>query len=128
LVLVMALASPRVATGLFANAAVGGLLAVLASLASAAALVLWGKRRGILAISIPLVLAVGLWGAASYFGWAVLKRSDESPLSNADGPVAAALIIDTSPTMGYKYHNHTRLEDAKEMARWLMDRFPMGAK
>lgn len=128
LVLVMALASPRVATGLFANAAVGGLLAVLASLASAAALVLWGKRRGILAISIPLVLAVGLWGAASYFGWAVLKRSDESPLSNADGPVAAALIIDTSPTMGYKYHNHTRLEDAKEMARWLMDRFPMGSQ
>lgn len=128
LVLVMALASPRVATGLFANAAVGGLLAVLAMLASAAALVLWGKRRGMLAISIPLTLAVGLWGAASYFGWAVLKRSDESPLSKADGPVAAALIIDTSPTMGYKYHNHTRLEDAKEMARWLMDRFPMGSQ
>ena len=128
LVLVMALASPRVATGLFANAAVGGLLAVLATLASAAAWVLWGKRRGMLAISIPLALAVGLWGSASYFGWAVLKRSDESPLSNADGPVAAALIIDTSPTMGYKYHNHTRLEDAKEMARWLMDRFPMGSQ
>lgn len=128
LVLVFALASPRVASGLFANATLGGLLGLLAVLASAAALVLWGKRRGLLAIAIPTVLALSLWSGAAYYGWAVLKRSDQSPLTNTDGPVAAALIIDTSPTMSYKYHNHTRLEEAKEMARWLMDRFPIGSQ
>lgn len=128
LVLVFALASPRVASGLFANATLGGLLGLLASLASAATLVLWGKRRGPLAVAIPAGLALLLWSGAAYYGWAVLKRSDQSPLTNTDGPVAAALIIDTSPTMGYKYHNHTRLEDAKDMARWLMDRFPMGSQ
>ena len=30
--------------------------------------------------------------------------------------------------MGYKYHNVTRLEAAKEMATWLMDRLPVGSQ
>lgn len=126
--LAIALAAPRVSTGLYANSLLTGLLGILAMLSTIAALVLWGRKRGIAAISIPAILALALWGAAGYFGLKVLNRSNDTPLANNDGPVCAALVIDTSPTMGYKYLNHSRLEDAKEMAVWLMDRFPMGSE
>ena len=128
LMLAAALAAPRVATGLFANSLLAGLLGILALLSSLSAIVLWGRRRGIAAVSLPLIVALGLWGAAGYFGWAVLKRSNDTPLVNNQGPVCAAIVLDTSPTMGYKYLNHSRLEDAKQMATWLMDRFPIGSE
>jgi hypothetical protein len=128
LLLAAALAAPRVATGLFANSLLAGLLSLLAILSSLAAIVLWGRKRGIVAISVPLATALALWAAAGYFGWAVLRKSNDSPLVNNQGPVCAAIVVDTSPTMGYKYLNHSRLEDAKEMASWLMDRFPVGSE
>ncbi|MCE2811205.1 MAG: BatA domain-containing protein, partial [Planctomycetaceae bacterium] len=46
LLLAAALAAPRVASGLFANSLLGGLLAILATLGSLAAMVLWGRKRG----------------------------------------------------------------------------------
>jgi hypothetical protein len=128
LLLAAALAAPRVASGLFANSLLAGLLGILALLSSFAAIVLWGRRSGLAALSIPLLLALGLWIAAGYYGLAVLRRSSDSPLVNQQGPLCAAIVVDTSPTMGYKYLNHTRLEDAKEMASWLMDRFPIGSE
>jgi hypothetical protein len=128
LMLAAALAAPRVASGLFANSLLAGLLGILALLSSLAAIVLWGRKSGLAAMSIPLVLAMGLWTAAGYYGLAVLRRSSDSPLVNQQGPLCAAIVVDTSPTMGYKYLNHSRLEDAKEMASWLMDRFPIGSE
>lgn len=128
LLLAAALAAPRVASGLFANCLLAGLVSILALLSSLAAIVLWGRKRGLAAIAIPAILAMGLWGLAGYFGWAVFRGSNDSPLVNSQGPVCAAIVLDTSPTMGYKYLNHSRLEDAKEMASWLMDRFPVGSE
>ncbi|MFN6137565.1 MAG: BatA domain-containing protein [Planctomycetota bacterium] len=128
LLLAAALAAPRVASGLFANSLLAGLLAILATLSSFAAIVLWGRKRGWVAIALPALLALGLWMGAGFYGWAVLNRSSDTPLVNNQGPVCAAIVIDTSPTMGYKYLNHTRLEDAKEMASWLMDRLPVGSE
>jgi hypothetical protein len=128
LLLAAALAAPRVASGLFANSLLAGLLGILAILSSLAAIVLWGRKRGMLAIAIPAILALGLWLAAGFYGWAVFNRSSDTPLANNQGPVCAAIVVDTSPTMGYKYLNHTRLEDAKEMASWLMDRLPVGSE
>lgn len=128
LLLAAALAAPRVASGLFANTLMAGLLAILALLSSLAAIVLWGRKRGVTAWSGPLALAIGLWAAAGYFGLAVIQRSNDTPLANNQGPVCAAIVVDTSPTMGYKYLNNSRLEDAKEMARWLMDRLPVGSE
>jgi len=49
-------------------------------------------------------------------------------LPSASGPICAAVVIDTSPSMGYQYHNETRLAAAKEMAMWLMDRLPIGSQ
>jgi len=128
LLLAAALAAPRVASGLFANSLLAGLLAILATLGSLAAMVLWGRKRGWVAIAFPAILALGLWIGAGFYGWAVLNRSSDTPLANNQGPVCAAIVIDTSPTMGYKYLNQTRLEDAKQMAIWLMDRLPVGSE
>jgi hypothetical protein len=68
LLLAAALAAPRVASGLFANSLLAGLLGILAILSSLAAIVLWGRKRGMLAIAIPAILALGLWLAAGFYG------------------------------------------------------------
>jgi len=46
-------------------------------------------------------------------------------VGEANGPVAAALIFDTAPRMQYRHENHTRLEAARDMGAWLLDRLPV---
>jgi len=125
LILAMAIASPRVPGGQYATFLAAGLFGLLALLATAAAVTAWGTRRPSLVYGIAGAIAVLLWGGAGTFlAWA-LSKSEPIALGSADGPVCAAIVIDTSPSMAYRYHNTTRLEDAKEMARWLMDRLPV---
>jgi hypothetical protein len=45
-------------------------------------------------------------------------------LGSQEAPVAAALIFDASPHMGYRHNNQTRLEQAKEFGLWLMAQLP----
>lgn len=45
-------------------------------------------------------------------------------IGNQEAPVAAALVIDTSPRMAYKSENQTRLEAAQETALWLLQQLP----
>jgi hypothetical protein len=40
------------------------------------------------------------------------------------GPVAAALVFDTAPRMGYRHENKTRLEQAQEIASGLLNDLP----
>lgn len=40
------------------------------------------------------------------------------------GPVAAALVFDTAPRMGYRHENNTRLQLAQQIARELLRDFP----
>ncbi|MCO6457172.1 MAG: hypothetical protein J5I93_17895, partial [Pirellulaceae bacterium] len=42
--------------------------------------------------------------------------------------VAAALVFDTSPRMAYRQGNQTRLEQAQELAEWLLDELPPGSE
>ncbi len=125
LLFAVAVASPRVPAGQYGNFLAIGLLSVLAILASAAAAVAWGSRRPMAVIATTSVIAVGLWAASGVFLASALSNSEPIALGSPDGPVCAAIILDTSPSMAYRYHNTTRLEDAKEMARWLMDRLPV---
>lgn len=41
-----------------------------------------------------------------------------------DAPVATALVFDNSPRMQYQHQNESRLEQAKEMAGWLLEQIP----
>lgn len=125
LLLALALASPRVVSGLFANTMAGGVLGLLGILAAAATAVLWGGRRPIAMTAIAGALAALLLGTAAYLLSATWRNDETLVLGSSGGPVCAAIVIDTSPTMAYRFHNKTRLEEAKEMARWLMDRLPV---
>jgi hypothetical protein len=49
-------------------------------------------------------------------------------LFNNERPVAAVLIFDTSPSMEYNAAGHTRLEEAKQRARELLDEMDAGSQ
>ncbi len=49
-------------------------------------------------------------------------------LGNRQAGLAAALVIDTSPRMQYRERNTTRLEEAKELATWLLEQLPREAE
>ena len=51
-------------------------------------------------------------------------RLNASGLGDAEAPVAAAIIVDSSPRMQYRHDNATRLEQAKEMAGQLLKELP----
>ncbi len=74
---------------------------------------------GVLAL-LGLALAIGLGQTAL----AVARRQVPAVLGNREAPVAAVLLLDTSPRMLYRYRNQTRLERAQEIARWLIRQFP----
>ena len=49
-------------------------------------------------------------------------------LADGEGPVAAALVIDTAPRMALREANETRLERAAKLAHVLLDKLPEGSK
>ena len=126
--LAIALSSPRVPSNLFATYVSVGVLGILALLATAIALTAFGSRRGWQTTSIAAVIALVLWGVSGAWLAMAMSGGKGVALPSASGPISVAVVIDTSPTMGYKYHNVTRLEAAKEMALWLMDRLPVGSQ
>ena len=74
--------------------------------------------------TFALVVAVALWGGAAWWAFRSVTRGPALPAADNTAPVAMALIIDTSPSMAYQSENQSRLEAAKEMAGWLLDRVP----
>ena len=126
--LALAFASPRVPSGMFATYVLVGLIGVLALLATAIALTAYGSRRGWPTTAVAAVVALVLWGVGGTWLTTALMGGQTVSMPSASGPISVAVVIDTSPTMGYRYHNATRLEAAKEMAMWLMDRLPVGSQ
>ncbi len=45
-------------------------------------------------------------------------------IGDQEAPTAAALVFDTSPRMGYRHENRTRLDAAKDIAAWLLPHLP----
>jgi hypothetical protein len=126
--LAIALASPRVHSNMFATYVLVGLLGLLAILATAVALTSYGSRKSVATTASAAAIAVILWGVSGTWLGLVVAGGQSVAIPSASGPISVAVVIDTSPTMGYKYHNVTRLEAAKEMATWLMDRLPVGSQ
>ncbi len=65
-------------------------------------------------------------------GWYGLKLFDKDAsgqlLGDSGEPVAALVVLDTSPTMQYELNNETRLMKAKSVATWLVKQFPSGSQ
>ncbi|MEI7458554.1 MAG: BatA domain-containing protein, partial [Pirellula sp.] len=126
--LAIAFASPRVQSNMFATYLMIGLIGILALVATAAALTSFGSNRSVAMTAITGLIALVLWGVSGTWLGMAVSTGQSVLMPTASGPICAAVVIDTSPTMGYRYHNVTRLDAAKEMALWLMDRLPVGSQ
>jgi hypothetical protein len=119
----LALARPSVASGALSSWIAAGVLAALAALVGSIAItgLFRGASRvltgGFAAMSAILV-AVTLFIA----GRALAGKSPV--MGDQEAPVAAAIVIDTSPRMQYRQENKTRLEAAQETAHWLVQQLP----
>ncbi len=124
----IAFASPRVPSAQWATAVLIGLVCLLAMIATAIAVTAVMSQRSRLVVlfssvaSLILWLIGGAWFTLASFGGA----GTAMPIMS--GPIAAAIVIDTSPSMDYLYQNKSRLQLAKETASWLMDRLPIGSQ
>ncbi len=105
----------------------GAVLLALSFVAMVLALAIVQRRGrwmvGSLAVACAVCLLV-LLGIAS----AALPGGRPTGLGNQRAPVAAALVVDTSPRMAYRYENETRLEKAREMAVWVLTRLPRASE
>ncbi|MCI0361619.1 MAG: BatA domain-containing protein, partial [Planctomycetaceae bacterium] len=119
----LALARPSVASadmsnwlaiGLVGAAAVGvAIVAAIALVVRAPKPLVFGLCGVAAAQAIALLVMVvrSLWGGAPVIG-------------DQEAPVAAVLVVDTSPRMDYRHENRTRLEVARDTADWLIRQFP----
>jgi hypothetical protein len=119
----LALARPSVTSAALSSWIAAGFLgtgAVVAGLIAALAL-----TRGLskfVAIGSAVVGALLLVATLFAGGRALAGRSPV--MGDQEAPVAAVLVIDTSPRMQYRHENQTRLEAAQKMAHWLIKQLP----
>ena len=119
----LALARPSVASADLSNWLAIGLVGALA-----AAVVLIGAVA--LAVRAPKSLVFGLFGGAAAVGltlafMVVRSLAGGAPvIGDQEAPVAAVLVVDTSPRMDYRHENRTRLDVARETADWLVRQLP----
>ncbi len=120
--LALALASPRVHQASFASwisigtLAIGGVFAAVV-----AAFAFAGKASNAIKYTALLVATLLLSLSGVWSTW-VMAKGPNVPMQSSTGPVAAVIIVDTSPTMDYRFENQTRLDKAKEFANWIVGR------
>lgn len=100
------------------------LLGVLAPLAIAAFAWSWVGRKGNLMIGSTAFVTLLLVAALAWFGWRSFASDSQSGFGDAQAPVAAVIVVDTSPRMGLRHANNTRLEEARKAARELIKQLP----
>ena len=76
-------------------------------------------------IIISLLVVVGVGLLLDTYLLIQVSRDDQTVLiGDADASVSAALVFDNSPRMSYQQQGKTRLEQAGEMAEWLVGQLP----
>ncbi len=122
------LARPSVASAVAGHWIKTLALAVLLFLLLLALVAAVTERKGRLITGGLGAAAVALAIAMNYWGYQALVGETGRTIGDAGAPVAAVLLFDTSPRMGYVHQNQTRLEQARETARWLLTQFPTGSE
>lgn len=81
------------------------------------------RRRMQLRHLLLLLLRVGL---IALLAFALARPSVRlaGAIGSQEAPVAAALIFDAAPHMGYRHDNQTRLEAARDLGAWLLAQLP----
>jgi len=101
------------------------LLTVVAGVLLAASIV---DRRGRSIIGafagVTAVLALASLGVMFY----TLINGGAARIGDKEAPVAAVIVVDTSPRMTFRRDNETRLNKAHGIAQWLLRRLPLGSR
>ena len=123
--LALALAGPSVASSVLGNwVTLGGvgLSGLIIGLVAAAAF--FREKKNWLLIGI---LGAVLLGHLAFGGISLSKilNSEETNLiGDRQAPVAALIVMDTSPRMELEFENETRLQKAQSIGQWLVTQFP----
>jgi hypothetical protein len=123
----LALARPSVASGLVGSWVALSLLGVALLVALVVAIVSVVTKRS-LTVQISsgavtlILLGIVLWMLAKVWGGGGTGIGDQ------EAPLAAVVVVDTSPRMQYRHENRTRLEQAQEIGGWLLEQFPAGSE
>ena len=86
------------------------------------------KHLLLLALRVLLLVLLGVSLARPTLRWIGDYGVTALPFGSQESPVAAVIIIDTSPRMGYIAANQTRLTEAQEHALWLLEQFPKDSR
>lgn len=123
-ILALALARPSVASTLVGNWILVVVLGML-GLGAAGIAVAAKMQQAARWMTIALGALAGVLVGSSLVLFAVTLAHDPGvKLGGEEAPVAAVLLVDTSPRMQYLQHNETRLERAQQMASWLLPQLP----
>ncbi len=125
----IALAGPSVASNDFGNwLTLAGIGFSTLLVGAVLLLAFFRSSKNWLLIGILSVLMIGHLGYGA-FAYSKLQGPESGQLIGDDqAPVAALIVIDTSPRMEYRNENQTRMEKAKEMATWLVGQFPVDSQ
>ncbi len=119
----LALARPSVASAMWGNYFALGAMGL-----AFAAVLLFLYVAAVRKLSRYLVGGLGLLatllGAVILFTGIRALLGGKPVLGDQEAPVAAVLVIDTSPRMEFRQENKRRLEVAQETAAWLLKQFP----
>ena len=129
LVIAAALAGPTVAAGSFSNWLTLGLIGFAALLVGGLLALSWLRKGSNRLLNI--CLGAALIGILAYGNWVAyqLWQDDTTPIvGNNQDPVAAVLVVDTSPRMLYERDNQSSLAKAQELGEWLISQFPLDSQ
>ena len=123
--LALALAGPSVASSVLGNwltlggVGVSGLIIGLVALA---AFFRQPKNWLLIGILCAVLLGHAVFGAISVSK--IVNSEDANLIGDDQAPVAALIVMDTSPRMQLEFENETRLQKAQAIGEWLVTQFP----
>ncbi len=123
--LALALAGPSVASSEIGNwLALGGvgISGLIIGLVAAAAF--FKKRKNWLLIGILGTVLLGHFVFAAVSVNRILNAENTNLIGDPQAPVAALIVMDTSPRMQLEFENENRLQKAQAIGQWLVTQFP----
>ncbi len=127
-VVAAALARPSTSSALIGNWLIIGVVAILLVLVILLTVLAWIDGKGRLLKGV--LTATSVAGAVALIALlsVTLAKGSDLNIGDRQAPVAAVLVVDTSPRMQYRQTNQTRLEAAKKVATSLAEKMPVGSQ
>ena len=125
----LALAGPSVASNDYGNWLTLGGIGFSGLVVGGVLLMAFFRRiKNWVLIGILGALFVGHLGYGAWAANKLLGSESGQLIGDDQAPVAALMVIDTSPRMEYQNENQTGMDKAKEIGTWLVGQFPVDSQ